>query len=139
MTTKLPKYANTGRRWDHEMRQGGTWGPFKHTLRNPDVSPGVPGAPIDLTGCTLRGQVRRKALDATVVATMNITYASPRTLGWYTFSLTDEQTAAITCGDKLTDAASLYEYDVELEDASGQVFCLLYGDIRVKAEVTRPA
>jgi hypothetical protein len=138
MTTSLPKARNTGVRWDHELRQGATWGPFKHTLRNPSTTFGVPGTLVDLTDCILRGQVRRKALDATVVATFNITYASPRTLGWYTFGLTDEQTAAITCGDKLTDAASLYEYDVELEDAAGNVMCLLYGDIRVKAEVTRP-
>lgn len=138
MTTSLPKARNTGVRWDHELRQGATWGPFKHTLRNPSTTEGVPGTLVDLTGCTVRGQVRRKALDATVVASFNVTYASPRTDGWYTFGLTDEQTAAITCGDKLSDAASLYEYDVELEDAAGQVMCLLYGDIRVKAEVTRP-
>lgn len=131
-TSQLDKARNTGTRWDHEMRQGATWGPFKHTLRNPDQTL------VDLTGCTLRGQMRRKALDGTLVAAFNITYASPRTLGWYTFGLTDEQTAAITCGDKLADPASLYEYDVELEDAAGQVMCLLWGEIRVKAEVTRP-
>ena len=85
-----------------------------------------------------RGQIRRKALDATIVVAFNTAIASPPTEGWYEFWLTDEQTAAITCGDKLSDPESLYEWDMELQDAAGNVTNTFWGVVRVKAEVTRP-
>lgn len=133
MATKLPTYRNTGEVWDLELSQGATFGPVRHTLTNPD------GSPVDLTGCVARGQVRRTALATEVLAEFVIGYAPDRTEGWYTFGLTDEQTAALTAGEKLTDAASTYAYDVELEDALGQVWRLLRGTLRVQAEVTREA
>lgn len=128
----LGKISTLGERLDLELHQGASLLPVRHTLANPDTSP------VDLTGYLVRGQIRKTALAATVVADFTCTFASPRTLGWYEFSLTDEQTAGITCGPKITDADSLYEYDIELEDAAGNVRCTLWGLVRVKARATRP-
>lgn len=128
----LGKISTRGEKLDLELRQGATLQRVRHALTDPDTL-----APVDLTGCQVRGQIRRKALDATVVATFQTAIAVPPTLGWYEFWLTDEQTAAITCGDKLTDAASTYEWDLELEDAAGNVINTFYGTVRVAAEVTR--
>jgi hypothetical protein len=128
----LGKISTLGERLDLELHQGASLLPVRHTLNNPD------NTPVDLTGYLVRGQIRKTALATTVVADFACTFASPRTLGWYEFSLTDEQTAAITCGPKITDPDSLYEYDIELEDAAGNVRCTLWGLVRVKAGATRP-
>ena len=134
----LGKLTNIGERLDLELRQGTTFGPIRHTLANPPADANTPSVPVDLTGCVVRGSVRRKALDPTIVALFDIAYATDPTQGWYTFGLSDEITAAIPCGDKIGDPASLYEWDIEIEDSLGQVFCLFYGAVRIKPEVTRP-
>ena len=127
----LPTYRNTGERWDWELSQGASFGPVRHALRNPD------GTLVDLTGCIVRGQVRRNPASPTVVAEFGIAYAPVRTDGWYEFSLTDTDTAAMTAGARVDDTASTYAYDIELVDATGRVFRLLYGALRLRAEVTR--
>lgn len=127
----LPKFSNVGERWDLELRQGSSFGPVRHVLTNPDETP------VNLTGCQVRGQIRRKALDTTVVATFVCTIAPDPLLGWYEFALTDEATAAIPCGPTIADALSQFEYDIELEDAAGRVMCTLQGRVSVKPEVTR--
>jgi hypothetical protein len=128
----LGKISTLGERLDLELHQGASLLPVRHTLKNPD------GTLVNLTGCTPRGQIRKKALDATVVATFAMTLAPVPTDGWYEFSLTDEQTQAIPCGDKITDQASTYEYDIELEFATGEVRCTFFGIVRVHAGATRP-
>lgn len=129
----LGKISTLGERLDLELRQGASLLPVRHNLVDPDT-----GDPVDLTGCQVRGQIRRKALDAgTPVAVFNTAISSPATAGWYEFWLTDEQTAAITCGPTLNDPASLYEWDIELVDAAGNVTNTFWGSVRVKAEVTR--
>ena len=71
------KISNLCTRVDLELVQGATFGPVKHTLKNPD------GTPVDLAGATLRGQVRRKASDPVVAASFVFTNAAPAT-GSYT-------------------------------------------------------
>lgn len=115
---------------DLELHQGATLFPVRHQVDDD-------GAPADLTGWQARGQIRRKALDATVVASFETRIAPDPTEGWYEWWLTDEQTAAIPCGDTLTAPESTYEYDIELEDADGNVRVTFYGTCRVKAGVTR--
>lgn len=127
----LPKVTTLGERLDLELHQGASLLPVRHTLLNPN------GTPVDLTGAVVRGQIRRKALDVAIVVSFNTRVAPVPTEGWYEFSLSDEQTQAITCGDKLTDPASLYEWDMEVEDALGDVRCTFYGTLRVKAGTTR--
>lgn len=128
------KISLLGGRLDLELRQGST---FRRTLLVQGRDEAGVVTPVDLTGCDVRGQIRRTALDVTVVAAFTVT-AVDLVAGRVQLLLTDETTAAITCGPKLTDSASLYEYDVEVEDSLGDVVPVLQGFIRIKAEVTRP-
>lgn len=113
------------------IRQGGTFGPCEVTLTNPD------GSAVDLTGSTLRAQLRQKALDSgTPVATFTIT-VTDATGGVFTFGLSDEITAGIACGETRDRPESRYQWDLELEDLQGRVTPLLYGMVTVWREVTR--
>lgn len=130
------KISNLGLRRDLELHQGASLRPVRlNVVRRP--TPDAEPAIVDLTGAQVRGQIRRKALDATVVATFQTRIAPVPTEGWVEFWLTDEQTAAIPCGDTLTDPASVYEYDIEIEDAAGEVDVALGGTCRVRPGVTR--
>lgn len=131
--TTLTKVSALGRRLDLELHQGASLLPVRHQLLQAD------GTPVDLTGAQVRGQIRRTALDGAVVAQFLTELAPNPALGWYQFSLSDEQTAAIPCGAKITDPQSVYEWDIEVEDAIGRVRCAFWGTVRVKAGVTRPA
>lgn len=116
---------------DLELHQGATLFPVRHQVDNED------GNPRDLTGWQVRGQIRRKALADDVVVTFQTRIAPDPTAGWYEWWLSDEQTASIPCGDTLTDPASVYEYDIELEDPDGNVRVMFYGTCRVRPGVTR--
>lgn len=119
-----------GEKLDLLVKQGSTLGPFRVTLRNID------GTAVNLVGCTVRGHVRKKALDIALVATLTINVTEPAN-GKFDFGLPDEITATIPAGETLKDALSLYVWDMELEDASGRVVPLYYGDCKVFREVTR--
>ena len=129
----LPKISTLGERLDLELHQGASLLPVRHTLLAAD---GV--TPVNLTGYQVRGQIRRTALASSAVADFTCQLAPDPTQGWYQFSLSDEQTASITCGPKLTDPESLYEWDIEIESPAGDVRCTFYGFVRVKAGATRP-
>ena len=133
MSSELPTFNNRGSRWPLELKQGGTFGPVRVTLIDP-----LTQQPMNLTGCSLRGQVRRSALDPAVSATFQVVPAADPAEGWFEFGLTDELMAGLVAGAKIADAPSLYEYDVELEDSQGRVLEVLWGSLRVAAEVTRP-
>ena len=128
----LPKVTTLGEKLDLELHQGASLLPVRHTLLNPS------GTPVNLTGAVVRGQIRRKALDVAIVVSFTTRVAPVPTDGWYEFSLSDEQTQAIPCGDLISDPASKYEWDMEVEDAQGDVRCTFYGTVRVKAGTTRP-
>jgi len=130
--TTLVKVSTLGERLDLELHQGASLLPVRHTMLD------ALNAPINLTGATVRGQIRRTAVDVTVVAAFRTAIGPTPSLGYYEFWLTDEDTAAITCGPKITDPASTYEYDIEVENASGDVRCTFWGTVRVKAGATRP-
>lgn len=119
-----------GEKLDLLVKQGSTLGPFRVTLLNADQTP------VNLTGCTIRGHVRKKALSADIAAlfAVSITEAAQ---GKFEFGLPDELTAAIPAGETLKDPLSLYVWDMELEDALGRVMPLYYGDCKVFREVTR--
>lgn len=119
-----------GERLDLLIRQGATFGPFDVTLANPDKTP------LDLTGATLRAHVRKKALDINVVITLQVELTEPA-LGKFKFGLTDEFTAGITAGESIKDPASVYVWDMEMEDSLGRVTPLYYGEVKVFREVTR--
>ena len=119
-----------GEKLDLLVKQGSTLGPFKVSLINPDQTA------VDLTGATLRGHIRKKALSTVLVATLVVTVTEAAN-GKFEFGLPDEITAGIQAGETIKDPASLYVWDMELEDASGRVVPLYYGDCKVFREVTR--
>lgn len=126
------KISNVGQRCDLEIVQGATLYPVKHELHNPD------GSPLDLTDCTVRGQIRKTAKSTGApVAMFTVVYPANRTEGWYTFGLSDETTGGIACGASLAAPESQYVYDIELEDASGNVMQMLYGIVGVQPGATR--
>jgi hypothetical protein len=119
-----------GEKLDLLVKQGSTLGPFRVTLLNVDQTP------VNLTDCTVRGHVRKKALSADITALFAVSITEAAT-GKFEFGLPDEITAAIPAGETLKDPLSLYVWDMELEDALGRVMPLYYGDCKVFREVTR--
>ena len=119
-----------GERLDLLIRQGATFGPFDVTLANPDKTP------VNLTGATVRAHVRKKALDANVVIDLQV-QITDASAGKFQFGLSDELSASITAGETVKDPASLYVWDMELEDVLGRVVPLYYGEVKVFREVTR--
>jgi hypothetical protein len=113
-----------------KIRQGATLGPFTASVKNPD------GSPVDLTGSIIRGQIRKRANDTEVVATLTITI-DPGTGGTYSITMPWSETAALACGDSINASASQYVHDIEWQDASGKVLPLYYGKVLVFREVTR--
>ena len=84
---------------------------------------------LDLTGKTLRGQIRRRLSDAEPAATFTFTIANQTTnTGEAQWSLTAAETAALT--------ADTHRYDIELVDGT-TVTRLLEGEAFVSGEVTR--
>lgn len=105
---------------EFQIRQGSTFGPHACEQLNPD------GTPVDLTGCTIRGQMRRNPGAANPIAfTCEIT---DPTAGLWTFELSAEETAALE--------QTKYIYDLELEDVTGRVLPLFHGEVIVELEVT---
>lgn len=119
-----------GERLDLLVRQGATLGPFDATMQNPD------GSAVNLIGATIRGQVRKKALDPTVVTDVDVTITDAA-LGKYSFGLSVAKTTIIPAGETIKDPSSLYVWDLEMVDALGRVIPLYYGSVNVFREVTR--
>lgn len=126
----VPVLGHAGERVDLLIRQGATFGPHELTLTNPD------GSAVDLTGCTLRAQLRRKALDAGILIALTCTITDAVN-GVATIGLTDEQTAALTAGEDPGQPDSRAKWDLELEDAAGGVTPVFYGNVVIHREVTR--
>ena len=120
-----------GERLDLVARQGASLGPYVVTLENPN------GTPVDLTGCTIQGQVRKNALDTGApVATFVIVYVD-RMNGKFSFEIPHAETAAIPAGEFQKDDASLYEWDMELLDSQNRITPIFYGVYENFREVTR--
>lgn len=122
--------GDSGARVDLLIRQGATFGPHTVVLTNPDTTP------VNLTGCTLRAQIRRSTNAADIAATLaiDVTNASA---GTFTYGLSAALTAALAAGSTYQSAESRYVWDLELEDTLGRVTALAFGDVYVQAEVTR--
>lgn len=125
-----PRIGTFGTRTDLDIRQGATFGPLTLTFKNPD------GSAVNLTGCSLTGQIRKQALSSTVVQafTAAITDAAA---GVATLTIDAVATAAIPAAETPISPDSRYVYDVELIDTQGRVIPVLYGDVVVLREVTR--
>lgn len=119
-----------GERLDLSIRQGATFGPFLAQMFDPDGT-----TPINLTGCTITAQIRKRAADRKIAATLAVPITDAVN-GRYEFVLTAEQTAAIPAGESPASPASRYVWDMELHHTGG-VLPLYYGDVIVLREVTR--
>ena len=120
-----------GERLDLLCRQGANLGPFICTLQNPDNSF------LDLTGCTIRGQVRKNALDQTnPIASFSIVYID-RANGQFSFAIDWQTTESMPAGEYQKDPTSQYVWDMELVDSTGRVTPLYYGKFENFREVTR--
>ena len=92
---------------------------------------------MNLTGCTLRSQVRRKALaTGAPLATFAFTITDAPA-GKAELLLTEAQTAALPTAEDPLNLDSRSQWDLELVDALGDVRRLLYGTVTVHREVTR--
>jgi hypothetical protein len=128
--------GNIGAEQPLKIKQGSTFS-FRVTLKNADPPKGD-GLAINLTGKTLSAHLRKTPFTATIAAVFacNVVTAAS---GIFDLVLTDEQTAALTCGEFIDDETSLYVWDLELADSvAGTVRPLLYGDVQVFREITRP-
>jgi hypothetical protein len=127
-----PKIGFLGFELDLEIKQGSTFGPINVTANNPD------GSVVNLTGCLIRGQIRRKALNADPFVASFDTSIVDAANGLFTFGLSYTVTAAIAAGEFIKSPESLYQYDIEMVDSTGlRVIPLLYGKAFVFREVTR--
>ena len=123
------RIGTIGEKQDLLVRQGATFGEIRATMTNPDSTP------VNLTGCIIRGKVRKNALDVDVVCDLDVTITQPL-LGKFEYGLSADKTTLIKAGESITDKASKYVWDLELEDSLGRVTALYYGQINVFREVT---
>lgn len=112
------------------VRQGATFGPVTGTLT------GAGATPVNLTGCIIRGQVRRTAASVGVSAPLTVTLTDP-TNGVFTYEITAADTTLLSAGNSETDADSQYVWDMEMVDTSGRILPLTWGAVAVFREVTK--
>lgn len=125
-----PKLSSKGDQLDLEIRQLASFGPHEVTATGSD------GLPLNLTGCTFRGQIRRKPTNTPVVVafTFNVLDAVN---GVFEFSLSVSDTN-ISAGNDQRSSESKYVWAMDLIDSTGRVIPLLYGDVEIQAAVARP-
>jgi hypothetical protein len=85
------------------------------------------GDPLDLTGDTIRGQIRATAESTTVIETFNVTIQAPATAGIAFIELTALETAAIAPGS--------YVFDLKFDNPDTDT--ILKGQLIVEQSVTR--
>lgn len=123
--------GSKGAELDIVIRQGATFGPMTCTLTNPDTTP------INLTGSTITGQIRKYPDDVTsmgISATIVLTNPSG---GVFTWSFTAASTATLDADPESENSpGSIYQYDLEMTDSSGRVIPLLYGKAKVFRNVS---
>jgi uncharacterized protein YjbI with pentapeptide repeats len=126
--------GSKGANLDIVIRQGASFGPYVCTLTNDDLSP------VDLTGSTFRGQVRKTVNDPTSTgAEFSFTIINAAA-GQFEFYLTDEQTTTLTADMQSEEnLASQYVWDMELEDSAGRVTPIVEGKAKVYREVSKAA
>lgn len=86
------------------------------------------GSALDLTSYTALAMIR-KTYQSTSATTFTSTFASDRTTGQITISLTDTQTAALEAGR--------YVYDLVITDSSGTKTRVVEGIATVNPSVSR--
>ena len=130
---KLLVLNGLGERMDLHLQQGVKFGPMDCTLRNPDLSP------VDLTGATFFGGIRKSAKSAQVLATITVSYTN-RVAGQYRWWIEAAATGALPCGELLNSPESQYIWDFFMRDAAGTDIPRYYGLVLVnrRASVIPP-
>lgn len=119
--------------YDILVEQGAT---FLLTITIKDTS----GVPINLTGQTFRGKIKKSFSDVTAQANFVCTLANQLTdPGKVTISLSAVDTAAIVLNTQGTARVlTVMAYDIESQDSSGIVKRWLQGLAKISPEVTKP-
>lgn len=120
--------SNYGAQLNLAIAQGTDFGPVTLTFTNPDTTP------LNLTGCTLAAALKSQPLGP-VVEPFTMTITDP-THGVATLFMPAATTAALTCGPSPFDVASVYQWDMKLTDASGDVSRPLWGTASVLRSIT---
>lgn len=107
---------------DITIEQGATWSKTLSLLK-PNKTP------VSLVGYTGKAQVRTKPGSEDVLAEFTITFLDPRTGGKLSYSLTDEQTEALTFATA--------SYDLFIVSPSGTSTKLVYGTVSVVPAITQ--
>lgn len=97
------------------------------------LQPGVPGDPVDLTGCVARMQIRKKQGEPVLVDVASDGVDPGITLGGATGQVTVKLTAAQT--NELTSKEAFY--DMEIVMVNGDVYRAVEGKITTKPNITQ--
>lgn len=126
----MPQIGSKGAKLDILIRQGATFGPQLCRLTNPD------NTPVNLTGSTIRCQLRKTADDPTSLGITGTIVITNALNGEFTWEFTDEQTATLIA-DPVSETGpdSLYVYDMEMLDTTGRIIPLLEGNVNVYRDV----
>ena len=112
---------------------------FYRKLKFTDNATPTPN-PMNLTGYTYRGQIRKTIADSTIVKSFTCTVLNQSTnTGEMTMELSDEDTAAIPLKAQKTTSrvTEAMAYDLEVVYPSGDVERVLEGVANISPEVTR--
>lgn len=125
-----PQYLGSiGSNLDLLIKQGATLGPFLVSMKD------SAGAPINLTGSTIKGQIKKKAKDTTPIANLQVQITNA-VQGEYKFWLDPSETSSIPAADTIDNPGSVYVWDMYMTDSTGKVTALYYGESRVFRGVT---
>lgn len=127
----MAELIDIGQELDLTLRQGATFGPITCTYKDEG------GTGIDITGATVRAQIRKEASKRKASGIAATTVLTDAVNGVFTFEFSDEDTATLVAGDTINDPASQYVWDMEIELTGGQVIPFCYGVVKVFREVTK--
>ena len=127
----MPVLGTKGGELDLLLKQGATFGPHQITLKD------SANQPINITGATIRAQIRKTSDAATAVATGDFVLTAP-SMGVFTFGFSSTATTALQV-DTVSEAGtdSQYVWDMEIQYSDGRVYPLMYGKVSVFREVTK--
>lgn len=128
----MPVIGSKGAELDLLVRQGATFGPV--TIQAKDNM----GNPIDLTGATIRAQIRKTAYDTLYPGATCTCTITDAVNGYYELSIPATVTALLDA-DVADETAedSTYVWDMEVQLSTGRVIALTYGKVNVFREVTK--
>lgn len=127
----MPVLGTKGGELDLLLKQGSTFGPHQITLKDSS------NQPINITGATIRAQIRKTSDAATPVATGDFVITNGAG-GVFTFGFSSTATAALQVdANSETGTESQYVWDMEIQYADSRVYPLMYGKVSVFREVTK--